>query len=224
VRAQLLDAARAEVAGLGGGRLQYWAPGGPDEEELTEDTGRAGLHLGRSLLRMAAPLPVPADRRGRPAAVRTRAFRPGNDEEAWLAVNNRAFANHPEQGGWDLGTLRAREEEPWFDPEGFLVYETGGALVASCWTKIHRELDPPAGEIYVISVDPQHAGGGLGRALTLAGLDWLASKGLRHAILYVEGTNDAAVGLYRSLGFEVAEVLRVFTGEIPAAEASVQPD
>jgi mycothiol synthase len=122
---------------------------------------------------------------------------------AWLEVNNRAFAGHHEQGGWTLESLHRREREPWFDPEGFLLHEREGRLAAFCWTKIHLETTPVLGEIYVVAVHPDFHGLGLGRALTVAGLDHISEHGVGVGMLYVDEANAAAVSLYRSLGFEV---------------------
>jgi len=143
-----------------------------------------------------------------------RAFRPGLDEVAWLEVNNQAFAGHPEQGGWGMETIVEREQEPWFDPEGFLVLEVDGRMWGSCWTKVHRDADPPLGEIYVIGVSPDAQGRGWGRALTRAGLEWLTGRGLRVGMLYVDGGNTAAVGLYRSMGFVDHHVDRAYLRRI----------
>ncbi len=209
LRTRLLGSAFGEVARRGGGNLTYWEPRSPGRD----DPVLAGLGLtpGRALLQLRRPLPLDDAARAGTTPVATRPFRPGHDEADWLAVNNRAFARHPEQGGWDLETLRARASEPWFDPAGFLLHEEGGRLIGSCWTKIHRDGEPPIGEIYVISVDPAHQGRGLGRSLAVAGLDWLAAAGLRVGMLYVDQANEPALGLYRRLGFNVDHVDRAWT-------------
>jgi mycothiol synthase len=206
----LLAAAIDEIAGQGGGHVHLWVPKpSPLSDSISSS---CGLERGRDLYQMRCHLPVPGPR----PSLATRPFVPGTDEPAWLEVNNRAFASHPEQGGWDLETVREREREPWFDPAGFLLYESDGRLLGSCWTKIHEDTDPPVGEIYVISVDPDAQGQGLGRALVLAGLDHLTQVGLRIGMLYVDADNKPAVSLYESLGFVVDHVDRAYVGDVAA--------
>lgn len=158
-----------------------------------------GLGVARRLHQMRVPLPLDTA-----ADLPVRPYRPRLDDAAWLAVNNRAFAWHPDQGGWDEARLAEATAEAWFEPEGFLLHEIDGEVAGFCWTKHHPDHEPPAGEIFVIGVDPRFHGRGLGRALTIAGLDWQ----WRHhrpplGMLYVEHDNAPAISLYESLGFTV---------------------
>jgi mycothiol synthase len=170
--------------------------------EVTDDQDAVlasrGWRRTRSLLLLGRPLPAPSPDA---TVLDVRSFRPGIDDEEWIAENNAAFATHPTQGSMTLGRLRAIMREPWFDPEGFLLFFDGGDLVASCWTKIFRRGDVDEGEIFVISVAPSGQGRGLGRLAVLSGLDHLARRGVGDAELYVEDSNAGAIRLYASLGF-----------------------
>ena len=195
--------ASALTGGDDGRGIRIWAHGDlPAAAALAKSAGFARV---RSLYQMrmslaGAPLPEPVF----PAGVTVRTFRPGPDEEAWLEVNRRAFAHHPEQGSWTMEDLALREAEPWFDPDGFFLAERDGELAGFHWTKVHAdggEGGKPIGEVYVVGVDPGGQGGGLGKALTLVGLAHLRQTGLSAVLLYVDESNTAAVRMYERLGF-----------------------
>ena len=179
--------------------LSVWAFGA-SAEELAALSDR-GLHLVRTIHQLRCPLPLAHREAAADDGVTIRGMRPGADDAEWLRVNNAAFDTHPEQRAWTEAMLVERMAQPWFDPEGVRLAVEDGRLLGSCWTKIHRDSDPPLGEIYVIGVDPSAQGRGLGRRLTKAGLDWLCEQGLTTGMLYVEADNVAAVSLYRSMGF-----------------------
>jgi mycothiol synthase len=205
---ELVEAALRTVSGEGGGHVHMWVHhAAPADDSLA---ARVGLSRGRQLDQMRRPLPLEEDE----DSVVTRAFVPGQDEGAWLTVNNRAFSWHPEQGNWDLETLRRREEETWFEPEGFRLYEQQGRLAGFCWTKIHRDEEPELGEIYVIAVDPDFQKAHLGRRLVTTGLRWLTGRGVGTAMLYVDADNAPAVSLYRSMGFTVDHSDQAYVGDV----------
>lgn len=169
----------------------------------------SGLRPTRTLLQMARPLQDLPALPAVPAGVTLRTFEHGRDEEQFLAVNGRAFAWHPEQGRLDLTGLQAEMAQDWFDPAGFfLAVDESDRVLGFHWTKIHASGDesPPVGEVYVIGVDPLSPVRGLGRPLSVIGLQSLAARGPDQVILYVEGDNEPALKLYRGLDFEVARM------------------
>jgi mycothiol synthase len=210
----LLEAVGPEVTERGGGRVVLWINGADDA--LDALVTAAGFRHFSEQFQMRVPLPL-REAPQWPAGIAVRAFVPVQDDAAWLRVNNRAFADHPDQGGWSQDTLTARVAEPWFDPADFLLAFADADLAGFCWTKVHEAEgdDPRLGEIYVIGVDPGHQGIGLGRALTVGGLEHLArARDCPVGMLYVDGANPAALGLYRALGFQVHRADRAYDFEV----------
>jgi mycothiol synthase len=191
-----------ELAAAAGGRmLRLWAHG--DLPAAAALARAAGFDRFRALWQMRRSLAEPLDQPVLPAGRTLRTFVPGQDEDGWLNLNGRAFAKHPEQGGWTRHDLELREREPWFDPAGFFIAERGGQMAGFHWTKVHN---PALGEVYVVGVDPAEQGSGLGRALTLAGLRHLRDLGVAQAMLYVDEDNVPAIRMYEALGFTRAMV------------------
>ncbi|MFQ5558240.1 MAG: mycothiol synthase [Acidimicrobiales bacterium] len=187
---ELLDGAEEPIDGAGD--VQLWI-----RDARSADDGvarRHGFEPYRDLWQLRCELPVER------SSVRTRGFAPA-DLDALVEVNNRAFHWHPEQGGITADEIRSTMTEPWFDPDGLRLHHVEDRLAGFCWTKVHPDHLPPLGEIYVIAVDPDFHGRGLGVGMTRAGLDWLAARGLDRGMLYVESDNEAANATYDRIGF-----------------------
>lgn len=197
----LVDAVRAQIPPEAPWAL--WVR--RSREEVVADA--LGLEEVRGLYEMQRPLPL--DETPDPGAdVVLSRFRPGQDEAAWLELNNLAFAGHPENAALTREDLADRMNQVWFDPDGLLMARSGGRLVASCWTKVH---DSGIGEIYIVAVHPQLRGIGLGRAVVVAGLDDLwRRRQVEVASLWVESDNESALKLYRDIGFEPIRSSRLF--------------
>jgi mycothiol synthase len=211
------------------GQNQFWAHGTLESARATASA--LGLLPVRELVQMRhahAETPVMSDP---PPGVQIRTYAGVSDDAELLRVNNAAFAQHPEQGGWTEVELAERRNEPWFDPEGlFLAFESdgeqAGALLGFHWTKVHLDR-PRLGEVYVLGVDPSAQGRGLGKMLTAIGVASLADRLADRensaeptVMLYVESDNVAAVRTYQSLGFTTYSVDTAYAAY--AARSSVK--
>ena len=204
----LLEETRSVLARAGGGLLYLWV-------HRVEDAGatlaaKLGFEIQRELAFMTRPLKTRHQDVPFPEGVTVRGYREGLDDAEFLRVNNAAFQSHPENGNWDVAEFAERRSRDWFDPQGLLMAWRGDELLGFHWTKWHAHdtdavpAHEPVGEVYVLAVHPSAQGTGLGRALLVAGLQYLYDRGCTQAILYVDCASTGAVALYESEGFTTA--------------------
>ena len=103
---------------------------------------------------------------------------------------------------------------PWNDPHAdfaravqgagsaVLVYREGARIVGSAMVG----GDGHRGWVYYLAVAPDAQRRGHGRALMAAAEAWLRARGLPKVQLMVREGNEAALGFYAALGFEVQKV------------------
>jgi len=202
-RGRGLGTALARAALAATDRVEAWSHS--DHPGAARIAARFGIPRERELRIMSRPTSLPVAEAVVPPGVRIRTFLP-SDEQALLDVNAAAFAHHPEQGHMTHEDFAERAGEEWFDPAGLFLAvpeddDPDVPLLGFHWTKVHRDEDPPYGEVYVVATNPKAAGRGLGTLLTNVGLRHLATQGVDEVILYVDGDNDPAVAVYENQGF-----------------------
>jgi ribosomal protein S18 acetylase RimI-like enzyme len=183
------------------GQLTAWSKDGMWDEVFAHE----GFVLDRTLLKLSAPLP--SETKGVSNLVFS-GFRESLTD-AWIDVNNDAFAGHNEQGAWTVEDFRSRQRLSWWDAAGLRIGMSGNEIAAFCWTKV---VDAGLGEIYAIGVADRFQGLGYGMAMTSEGLRYLyEDRDCSTGQLYVDGANGRALRVYAKLGFEVSATDRSFT-------------
>lgn len=190
----LLDGARLLADAHDARRLEVWVRHA-QEADLVAAT-EAGFGVARRLAVLSLALPRAAEGGPDGTDLRVRAATP-EDGDALVALLAGAYDGTPD-GGWTVERLARRIAGDWFRWEDVLVGERGGAIVGVHWTK---RRGGGIGEVYNLAVAPAARGAGVGATLLAAGLDHLASIGMREALLWVDLANERAVRLYGSFGF-----------------------
>lgn len=211
-RGKGIGTALARAALEGAGRIEAWSHA--DHPAAARIAAHFGIPRERDLRIMSRPTSEPVELADIPEGISIRTFTPADATEL-LAINAHAFATHPEQGHMTVDDFLERTSESWFDPDGLFLAvsaEDPSTVLGFHWTKVHRDENPPYGEVYVVAVSPKAAGKGLGTLLTQIGLRHLAATGVSEVILYVDGDNDAATAVYERQGFRIVRTEAQYRG------------
>jgi len=134
-------------------------------------------------------------------------FLRGGEEEKLMNIQNRSFAN---TWGYNPNTLEEviyRSSLPNCSPEDVILACEADNPIGYCWTRrIFGKNDTKSsdkGRIYMLGVDPNYRGRGVGKKVLMAGLSYLKSKGIKSVELTVDSENKVACSLYRLTGFDV---------------------
>lgn len=197
-RQPLLDAAVADARSLGLAVVHVDVA--ESDDALRSFLGSAGLEHVRTHLHLrrdgsqAIGAPLPAG-----AAVRL-AVR--DDAAALTDLQNAAFG-----GSWGYARNTTGEiayrvfDLPDDPPDRVLLLEEDGRLLAYCWT--HQEHAGAPGVIGMVGTAPAEQSRGLGRAVTVAGVNHLTEAGATPIDITVDAENPPAIRLYERLGFTV---------------------
>jgi len=140
------------------------------------------------------------------AALPYRHFQRG-EEDKLTRIQNCSFA-----GTWGFNPNSVEEISYYANlsrcsPEDVMLACDGDKVIGYCWTRtIYKAgVNEGKGQIFMLGVDPDYRGRGVGKAMLLAGLLYLKEEGFQVAELTVDSENQAACTLYRSVGFEVLD-------------------
>jgi mycothiol synthase len=195
---RLVEAALAAVRDTEHPSLELAVPAAtPTAEPFARSLGftyRSSLWLLR--LDHAIPVPPPAF----PNGYTTRFIEVGPDDERFVALFNRSFAEHPSPLQVTLAMIQHVHNLPDFDPTTIVLLLPPGMDEPAGFCRISQRDD--SGDIEFIGVLPKYRGHGLGRELLRWGLSALRSRGARTIHLSVEADNEFALGLYERTGFQ----------------------
>ena len=129
------------------------------------------------------------------------------EEDRLTEIQNHSFAD---TWGYNTNTVEEviyRTSLPNCSPEDIILAWDAEKPIGYCWTRINfwknKSTSESNGRIYMLGVDPDHWGRGIGKQVLLAGLSYLKSRGLRVVELTVDSKNKAACALYSSVGFKL---------------------
>ena len=137
----------------------------------------------------------------KPEGSHFRSYGMEGDAETLTHIQNAAFG-----GSWGFAPNTAdeiayRAEMSVTSHDGILFLCQGETVCGYCWTYVMGDAAKRVGIIFMIGIHPDFRRRRLGKPLLAAGLNYLASLGVDHVELEVDGANTPATRLYFSMGF-----------------------
>ncbi len=186
------------------GGLEFEAPS-QDAERLAELTARGFVPV-RSSFELERPadvsdLPQP----DWPSGIALTPFRSGVDDEELYDMIYSFWTDVPGHTARPFDEWRALfVSGSWFDPDLVVLARSDGGAGAAVGCAVNRTFAGKVGWVTQLGVAHSARGVGLGRATLLEACHRLSGTGVGIIGLGVEAENANALGLYRSVGLDIA--------------------
>jgi mycothiol synthase len=215
LRAALVAEAEARARSLVPGLEWMRVVGAATDPTFARDCRAAGYTEIRTFWHMERAIDPPPASEPLPDGVTIRSSTGPEDDPELHRILEAAFVGHFGNVPTSLGD--------WRDEHASMLRDRELVLVASAEDEpagvVTLEVPDGAGWVVELGVLPGFRGRGIGRALLLAGLGVLASRGASIARLNVDGENGTgATRLYASVGMHVRRVFTLYEKPIRPAE------
>ena len=137
-----------------------------------------------------------------PEGYSLRHFDRARDAEALMELQNLSFGTHWGFSPNDIEQILYRTQMERTTDQGIIFIEKDGDIAGYNWTMESRNSDSAIGWVAMTGVHPKYRGLRLGRAVVLAGMQYLISQNVPHIELEVDSENIPATNLYESIGFK----------------------
>jgi len=130
----------------------------------------------------------------------------------WVRVADSVFEWEVNESSF-VDAFRSRDD---FDPKGWFLVQHDGKSVGIAGAMACYEQDGTlrGGSIEWVAVLDEYRGKHLGRALMSAGLNYFVERDIEPVTLNTQLYREAAVRLYRDLGFEIGAHLHKYRKEL----------
>lgn len=197
----------AQAGQPAGGRVRVSSSAADTNPYFRATLEAHGFGLIRYFFEMERALDTPIPESQPPPGITLRPLAGEAELEAWMTLNRASFRDT-----WNYHPLPVDRRRHWMaDPHyraaGDLVaVAADGTFAAFCLCPIDPDANAQSGRnegwIQLLGTDPRYRKIGLGRAMLLAGLHYLAGAGMDTALLDVDAANPTgALGLYENAGF-----------------------
>jgi len=148
-----------------------------------------------------------------------RKFVQGSDENAWVSVWNRAFAESDEFRSLSVQDMLMNEKNPSFDATGMFIAELDGEPVGIVTARVDKMRQERKGFVRALGVVPERRRRGIGRALAEKAVESLRERGMQTVETEAEMDKPEGVRLWESMGFErvrISSLMKMSIQNIPS--------
>lgn len=216
----LLTASLEKARILGVSTLDFLPPSKLSRETLTNKWGFYKEHTYLKMRWIPRDLSNPT----LPTDYSIRNYGERGDDQALTDIQNSSFDGSFNFSPNSLNEIHYRANMSNTSYPGIIFLMHNHTIAGYNWTLTMPIVNGTKGIISMIGIHQSYRGQGLGKSLLMAGLKHLVSIGTTFVELEVDESNEAAIRLYKSMGFESIDRLHWFHLSLRSSDSSALND